>query len=445
MNLTLSNKVAITDYSPKEHQAIVHKFTFANPAHAEALSFGRSTYNIDRTICLVDEGNDALALPIGALAWLLETFSPDVTDNRATVAAVISFNGELRLYQERFIKLSMQHTHGVMVAATGSGKTISAIAMAGRLQQRTLVLVKSKDLAQQWRDAIKQFTGLDAGLIGGGKNTEGEQFTIGLIQSLCKRDLTQLNYGLVIADECHNIPAHQAYSVINGINARYKFGLSATPQRRDNLEFMIHAALGDVVSEIEPDELEGKVLPVHITSVKVAFNGDPETWADFLTVLVNDEARNRMIITAAIKTATKMGTVILCAQVGHCELLGVMAQEQGVNALVLHGQLSTKVRAERMARAHESPLIIGTLSLLSEGIDLPHLSALIFASPVSAEPHRESPAATRLMQSIGRCRRPFAGKQRAYIMDICDQHAFGVSAHNKRMAIYQQQGFEVRT
>ncbi|MCX7087960.1 MAG: DEAD/DEAH box helicase [Methylococcales bacterium] len=443
MNITIKNTIKITDYSPKEHQAIVHKFTFANPAHAEALRFGRSVYNIDRTICLVDEGNDTLALPIGALAWLLETFSPDVTDNRTTVAASISFNGDLRLYQERFIKLSMQHTHGVMVAATGSGKTISAIAMAGRLQQRALVLVKSKDLAQQWRDAIKQFTGLDAGLIGGGKNTEGEQFTIGLIQSLCKRDLVELNYGLVIADECHNVPAQQAYSVINGINARYKFGLSATPQRRDNLEFMIHAALGDVVSEIEARELEGKVLPAHITSVKMPFYGTPETWAEFLTALVNDDSRNQYIIGKAIKSAQKMGTIILCAQVGHCEMLGVMAQERGVNALVLHGQLPSKERASRMARAHESPLIIGTLSLLSEGIDLPHLSSLIFASPVSAEPNRESPAATRLMQSIGRCRRPYPNKIRAYILDICDQTPFGYSASKKRMAIYQQQGFAV--
>ena len=57
--------------------------------------------------------------------------------------------------------------------------------------------------------------------------------------------------------------------------------------------------------------------------------------------------------------------------------------EDGKEALVLHGQLKSKARAVRMAKAPESQLIIGTLSLLSEGIDLPHLSALIFASPVS--------------------------------------------------------------
>ncbi|MEQ1635437.1 MAG: DEAD/DEAH box helicase [Methylococcales bacterium] len=444
MNITLSNQIEITGpVGQDEHQIITHQFTSINPAFQEALKFGRSVRNIDRTLKLFTEIEAGLVLPIGALAWLLQTFRPDVTDLRATVPAFINFNGELRLYQERFIKLAMQHSNGVMVAATGAGKTVSAIAMAAQLQQRTLILVKSKDLAGQWVEAIKQFTGLDAGLIGGGKSIEGGQFTIGLVQSLVKRDLTQLNYGLVIADECHNTPAMQAYGVLNGINARYKFGLSATIQRRDKLEFMMYAALGSVVSEVEASELEGKVLPVQVKTLQLSFNGQPESWNAFLAALANDEARNRMIVDTALKSSQKMGTIILCAHVGHCEILGVMARESGLNALVLHGQLSSKVRAERMAIASESPLIIGTLSLLSEGIDLPHLTALIFASPVSAEPNRENPAATRLMQSIGRCRRPYPNKQRAFVLDICDRHPFGYSAFKKRMGIYKQQNFEV--
>ncbi len=139
-----------------------------------------------------------------------------------------------------------------------------------------------------------------------------------------------------------------------------------------------------------------------------------------------------------------MGTIILCAQVRHTELLGAMCNELGVYPLVLHGQLPTKTRADRMAKAPDAPLIIGTLSLLSEGIDLPHLSALIFAAPVSASIDKDNPAATRLIQSIGRCRRPYQKKTKAYVLDIIDQCGFGVSAFNKRMAIYQQHSFFVK-
>ena len=96
------------------------------------------------------------------------------------------------------------------------------------------------------------------------------------------------------------------------------------------------------------------------------------------------------------------------------------------------------------SRAQDAPLIIGTLSLLSEGLDIPKLSALIFAAPVSAVIDKDNPAATRLIQSIGRCRRPYKDKIKAYVLDIVDGCGFGVSAFNKRMAIYQQQGFEVK-
>ncbi|MDC9728344.1 MAG: DEAD/DEAH box helicase [Methyloprofundus sp.] len=444
MKITLSNQIEIQT-SPIIEQQIIKQFTFANPKYQAANDFGRSVRGIDRTICLLDysEG-EGVSAPLGILDYLLQTFKPEVNDQRATVKVNIPFTGELRLYQETFINDAINAKGGVMVAATGAGKTVSGIALASRLKQRTLILVKSKDLANQWIDAIQQFTGINTneiGLIGNGKNIEGEQFTIGLTQTLSKRDCSLLSYGLVIADECHNLPASQAFKVINELSCQYRYGLSATPQRRDNMEFMIHGALGEICAEIKQDQLQGKVLPVSIKAIQVPFNAEVESWAEFLGVLVDDEQRNQLIINKAIRSAQSRGTVILCAHVRHCELLGVMASEQGFNALVLHGQLPAKVRAERMVKANDAQLIIGTLSLLSEGIDLPHLSALIFAAPVSAVIDKENPAATRLIQSIGRCRRPYQGKTKAYVLDIIDDCGFGVSAWSKRAAIYQQQGF----
>jgi len=444
MKITLSNKIAIHT-TPNSEQPIIEEFTFANPKFQDANNFGRSTRGIDRTICLVERsGNGGLIAPLGLLDYLVQTFAPEVIDLRNTVKVIIPFAGTLRPYQEQFVDDAIIAKGGVMVAATGAGKTVSGIALASRLQQRALILVKSKDLAKQWIDAIKQFTGLEAGLIGGGKSIEGEQFTIGLTQTLSKRDLSELNYGLVIADECHNLPASQAFTVMNGLTCQYRYGLSATPQRRDNMEFMIHGAIGEVCAEIHQDQLQGKVLPVCVKTLEHDFNAEVESWTEFLNVLVDDESRNLIIIGHAIKASQSMGTVILCAQVRHCELLAAMCLERGVKALVLHGQLPTKVRAERMSQAGEAQLIIGTLSLLSEGIDLPHLSALIFGAPVSAVIDKENPAATRLIQSIGRCRRPYPNKKKAYVMDIIDQCGFGVSAWHKRATIYQQQGFEVK-
>ena len=318
------------------------------------------------------------------------------------------------------------------------------IEIASRLGQRCLILVKSKDLAEQWQQAIKRFTGLDAGMIGGGKWIEGEQFTIATVQTLIKHEAS-LDYGLLIVDECHNTPAEQAYTVINRQSAKYRFGLSATPQRRDGLEMMIHAALGPVVAEIKQSEVEGAVLPVMVKVVHYTFQGNPQSWSEFNKLLADDANRNQMIASHAIQASLTTGTAILTSTIEHPERLHQLITQHGRESLLLHGQLPAKIRSERMSAAASHRIIVGTLSLLSEGIDWPHVGAVVFAAPVSAEVKRETPAATRLLQSIGRARRPFPGKRCAYVLDIIDRHPFGLSAGKKRGEIYRQHGFEVRT
>jgi len=304
--------------------------------------------------------------------------------------------------------------------------------------------VKSIDLAKQWQAAIKRFTGLDCGLIGGGKWQEGEAFTVGLTQTLVKHE-GSLDYGLVIVDECHNIPAAQAYTVINRQAAKYRFGLSATLQRRDNLEFMIHAALGAVVAEVKADEVGAAVLPVTVSTLRYELKGNPDSWAAFINLLEMDDERSRLLVANAIKSSRATGTAVLTATVSHAEKLHGLIQQHGVDAVLLHGQLTKNEREQRMNDAADSPLIVGTLSLLSEGIDWPHIGAIVFAAPVSASVDKVNPSATRLIQSIGRARRPYPGKSTAFVLDIIDSHPFGLAAYKKRAEIYQQQGFDVRT
>ncbi len=439
MKATLTNSILLSELTHPETKAIKQRCTFRNPKYAEAIAKGRSVRNIDVLIQLYQETEDGLIIPIGLLNSVPRA---TIDDQRNTHSVVIPFNGELRAYQKNFIIEGLKAQGGVMVAATGAGKTVSAIALAVKLQQRALILVKSKDLAEQWLGAIKQFTGLDSGLIGNGKSSQGKQFTIGLVQSLVKCDLSELDYGLVIADECHSTPANQCYNVITGINARYKYGLSATPQRRDNLEMMIFAALGPICSEIKPNQLQGKVLPVNVHPIRFPFFGRPESWSEFIANLSRNEDRNHYIVDLA-RVQTRP-TIILCSTVAHCEILATLAAEARLKPLLIHGQLPAKDRTARMEQAQTSNLIIGTNQLLGEGLDLPHLENLIFASPMSASiAGKATPAATKLIQSIGRCRRPFPGKTHAVVYDFVDKSGFGIAAWKKRQHIYQLQGFSV--
>jgi superfamily II DNA or RNA helicase len=228
MKVVMRDKTYLSGLPDAQLGAVKKSLTFQNPKYYEALKFGRGAFGIDRNIELFEQAGSRLSIPRGVSLASLGLIPESIQDDRHAHPVRIETNIQTRGYQERTIRLALEAGGGVIVAPTGSGKTTMGIELASRLGQRCLVLVKSLDLARQWQGAIQKFTGLDCGLIGGGKWQEGEQFTAATAQTLVKH-AGSLDYGLVIVDECHNVPAEQAYTVINRQAARYRFGLSATP------------------------------------------------------------------------------------------------------------------------------------------------------------------------------------------------------------------------
>ena len=123
VKIKLSNQIEITAM-PEIEKQIIEQFTFANPKYQDALSFGRSTYNLDRRICLIDTTEESLKAPMGILGYLQENFELEIEDYRTAVGAKIPFTGTLRPYQETFVDKAINAKGGQMVAATGSGKCL---------------------------------------------------------------------------------------------------------------------------------------------------------------------------------------------------------------------------------------------------------------------------------------------------------------------------------
>ena len=136
MKITLSNRIKINITLDIEQQ-IIDEFTFANPKYQDAISFGRSTYNIDRRICLIDTTEESLMAPMGILDYLLKNFNSEVEDNRTTVEANIPFTGLLRPYQEKFIGNAKGRTIGMLIAATRSGKILKEVAKKRQTARQT--------------------------------------------------------------------------------------------------------------------------------------------------------------------------------------------------------------------------------------------------------------------------------------------------------------------
>ena len=112
----------------------------------------------------------------------------------------------LREYQrEAIYKLihNCYNSSGVIALPTAAGKTRCALWWAKKLNLPFIVIVHRKELMYQWRDAILDAGFTDYGLIGDGINDTFKHFvTIGMVQTLNNMDLTGVETGLLVIDEC---------------------------------------------------------------------------------------------------------------------------------------------------------------------------------------------------------------------------------------------------
>lgn len=388
------------------------ELNFANSKFFIKKKSGKNTFGTERYFKLVEDTENEIITPRGFIGKLLrfckeQNMDFDFQDNRKLKEEIpYSFNATLRNHQQKVIETISKKDFGVIVAPPGSGKTIMGLKIIADKKQPSLIVVHRKQLLEQWQERVQAFLGIpkhEIGIIGQGKVKIGKQITIATIQSLPKQiEQIQNQFGIILVDECHHIPAETFRNTIEKLNTFYLYGLTATPFRKYNDDKLIFAFIGDVISEVRSNEIENfkhAQIIVRNTNLDVPFNSKTDNFETLSKILVHDSERNKLILND-IKNELSKGKriAIITERKEHIDALYLFLK-QSYEVVTLSGDDTESNRKSKWQTLQQGnfQILITTGQYFGEGSDLSNISSLFLVYPFSFK--------GKLIQYIGRVQR----------------------------------------
>lgn len=322
---------------------------------------------------------------------------------------------DLRPYQQKAVTAAVNRGMGYIFLPTASGKTVIGLKLIHELSKTAVIFVHLKELLYQWKVRLEQSFGIEVGIVGDG-HYEERDITVSMLQTATTKPLKN-DYDIMIVDECHHIPAETFVKVAEGIHAKYRFGLSATPWREDNKDLLIQAQTGTVLAECTVEDMVKDGFLARPIFRIVDYPDTGRIWDDHYQAeyrnLVEDGSRNNEIVSQA-KALYEKGYKIYVEvkRIAHGKALVEMLEIAGVNAVFLHGGDSTKKR-QKILGTFETGDFVLVSTLIKEGVDLPAMNAVILAGG--------GKSGVQVIQVIGRALRAKNGRNEALVIDLFDQ------------------------
>ena len=478
VRIVLADRIYIdsSGMSNKTKRQLRRMATFSNKQYFQNQAMDMPNYDESRFIYLGSDEGKYIVLPRGLREDILKKFDNagiryKIEDKRTQGRELnISFKGELRESQIPAAETMLENETGILHAATAFGKTVVCCDMIARRGISTLILVDRADLMNQWIKRLDEFLDIDEelpeyqtktgrtrkrkSLIG---NLQGAHDTltgivdVAMIRSLKKKDGFHpmlKEYAQVYFDECHHAASESAIEVLQEINAKYVYGVTATPKRGDGKEKINEFLLGPiryrltVKDRAEEQNIDHLVYPRFTRTVKPHHLSKTPYGNDAYELIRNNDVRDEQIIRDVADCVQAGRTpVVLTKYVDHANKLSERLKKYADRLILLTGANGTKVRRAQVKELNEvddsdSLILVGTGSLLGEGFDFPRLDTLFMATPVSGENVVE--------QYVGRLNRDYDGKENVIVYDYVDSHIPKFDKmYAARLKAYKKIGYEL--
>jgi len=410
---------------------------FENPQIKILQNLRKPIYNTPRVLKGYEEDEHFLKLPRGLFKKIEKYFEKNrvkliIKDRR--LIQIESFPKvvyEVREEQKKAIDEILKYDCCMCVAPPGFGKTFIGANIIEKRGVNSLIVVHKNMLLEQWISRFEQYFSIDKkeiGFLGKGKNRLNGKLDVATMQSLKNNPELIENYSQVIVDECHHLPAVTFEQIIKLFHGKYILGLSATPNRKDDLQPIIFQQIGDIAYEHKKKRTSQNIVYM----VKSNFISNSDSFAQILNELINDENRNQLILEHILKYQNRK-VLVLSDRIEHINNLEILCEAKGLKYISVHGSMSKKEQEQNMNKVEESNLVFATASFFGEGIDFAHLDTIIFATPISYY--------GRVVQYLGRVGRGGANCIAVDILD--DKNVMLNSMFKKRKPGYNQMHYKI--
>lgn len=474
LHITLADGVYVDalNLNVRLQNQIRYMAVFDNPVYYKNMRTGRSNYYNSSTVYLGADADGYIRIPRGLLEELegrcrKAGISYDIADEREKGRPIrVSFSGELRMQQDLAAQCLLGYDNGILSAATAFGKTVVCSYLIAERKVNTLILLESTDLLAQWEEELKKFLIIDEeppeyqtktgrtkrresviGILKAGKDTLTGIIDVAMIGSLYRKGNfhERLNsYGMVIMDECHHAASSTAQEILKKVNAKYVYGVSATPMRSDNLEKINFMLLGPVrhrYTALERNTAQGIDHLVIPRFTRAAFRANNRNDINEAYEFISKNEKRNEQIAEDLRICISQGRtpVVLTRYKEQARMIYERVQNDADHVFLLYGDNSAKeneaVRAQLKKIADgQTVILVATGQKIGEGFDFPRLDTLMLAAPVSY--------GGRLEQYVGRLSRDYEGKKSVVVYDYIDSYIWQFeSMYRKRLHTYKKIGF----